>query len=508
MKATHRKNLFGPALALSILLWAGCASGPTSAQVVILYTNDIHASFEPEKPKDRDELSGGILALDAMVRKIRSEEKDVLLLDAGDALAGHPVSAMEYAGVPGGAIFEMMSLVGYDAMELGNHDFDNGQEALAGLVKMARFQVLCANVDREDGGILCEGVAPSRVVEVGGVKIGLVGLVMENLAEVTSRKNTAGLRVRPPVEVARRIVEELDPQTDLVIAITHQDTEDDVALAEAVPGIDLIVGGHDHTALPRPRVVGGTLICKAGCKARQLGRLEVVVEGDRIARYENALLDLPHRPEEAGKELASLVDGLKKELDAKYQVPIGELKEGWVRNYYDESNLGDWVAASYAAAAGAQVGFVNSGSLRTDVPAGTLTVGDVVEVAPFYNTIAVFDVTGDELLSICRYNAGAAASQDHGILQVAGLAYSWRQTEPGEVEVLSATVGGVPVDPAATYRCASSDFVVFDQPEKYLGMIPAKRENLYLVTYEVLVETVRREREISVARDRRISRAP
>lgn len=470
--------------------------------LTILYTNDIHAHFEPKQGKEGP--SGGFLALDAQVRQVREKRPSVLLLDAGDTISGHPITYEVHQGVQGGAITAMMNLVGYDAMELGNHDFDNGQPALRGMIELARFQMLCANLATEEGQPFHPRVKPYQVFERGGAKIGVFGLILENLKRTTARENTVGLNVQALAPVARKMIAELDPQTDLIVCLSHQGSDEDLELARAVPGIDVIIGGHDHRAFPKPKKVGETLVCQAGSYLRTLGRLDLKVKDDRVASYFNRLLPLPPLPDKAGGELKQLVEVYQTKLNARLKAPIGKLELPWRRDYYGESNLGDWVADAFVKATGADFGLVNSGSLRTDLAAGTITVGDVMEIMPFKNMLCNFRVSGAELRRICERNAWAAVNRAHGVLQVAGLRYRYQETEDGKVEVLSVKLGEKDVQDDAHYTGVCVDFIVFDQPDKYFGFAPSERKRLEIVAHDALVEEVKRQATITPKRDDRI----
>lgn len=504
------------AIALSVVLFTACttaSAGPKTdapeaptggRRLTLLYTNDMHAAFLSGANRGK---GSGILAIDAAARAVRAEGGNVLMVDAGDVLSGHPVSAIEFEGVTGGALYRMVNLVGYDVLGLGNHDFDNGFETLGKLLKIADRPVVCANLTRADGSPLFPGIEPTRIVEIGGLKVGFMGLVLEKLKGTTARENTVDVVVESPIEAARRHLAALDAATDLIVVIAHEGLDADEELVRAVPGIDVIIAGHDHHRTEQPHRVGDTLIVEAGSDMRALGRLDLVVADDRVKSSHNHLITLPSDESGAGPELHELVAGLHERLDAELGVEIGHLDEAWRRNYYGESNLGDWVTDVFREATGAEVGFVNSGGLRKDHPAGTITLGSAMSIVPFRNDVCTFQVTGAQLKAICQHNAWAAAVEDHGILQVSGVAYTWRKVGEDQAEVVSVTVNGEPVDDARTYTCATSDFVVFDQPDKYLGLVPEQREHGYQHVQEVFIAAVRRQKRIAVATEGRIRQA-
>jgi 2',3'-cyclic-nucleotide 2'-phosphodiesterase (5'-nucleotidase family) len=240
---TSRGSLTALVLALGALcVFVGVsvdAAEPRLAKVRIVHTNDLHGHLE------------NAAAIAAFVRAERKSSDAVLVLDAGDGITGTPVSTL-YRGVP---IFEVMSRMGYDAGTLGNHEFDHGSGAIATFRDAADFPLLCANADGPDGLPLAD--AASHVFQVGSLKIGVLGLVTDRVPSMTVGAATVGCRFEAPLEAARRLVPELRKRCDLLVLLTHVGVEVDAALAAAIPGVDVVIGGHTHTKLDRPLAVKG-----------------------------------------------------------------------------------------------------------------------------------------------------------------------------------------------------------------------------------------------------------
>jgi 5'-nucleotidase len=279
----RREFLAGTAaLGATLLSTRGYAAvGPTD-RVTLLHTNDTHSRLEPFE-KGKLQGQGGIARRAALIARIRREQPHTLVLDAGDIFQGTPY----YNAFGGCAEFETMTAAGYDAVTLGNHDFDKGVDALVAAMAFARFSFLNANFDIDDPGLRSR-VVPSEVRVVGGRRIGLFGLGVsfKNLVSAALHK---GVRYRTPAPVARETVERLrrDEGVDAVVLISHlgyfgHDGEPgDVDLAEAVPGIDLIVGGHTHTFLEaphwvRPKTPQACAIVQVGSSGTHLGQVDLV----------------------------------------------------------------------------------------------------------------------------------------------------------------------------------------------------------------------------------------
>lgn len=223
--------------------------------LTILHTNDLHGRLRPEGVE--------------IIRREKASEGDCLLLDAGDAIASGNISYR-----PGGEpALALMSEAGYDAMGMGNREFHFLKPGLHSKVKLARFPVLCANV--EGAGDLIQA---SMIVEVGGYRVALFGLTVPMITKKMLASRFSPYRFEDPIETAKEIVPALRDQADIVIAVTHIGIKADEALAQEVPGIDLIVGGHTHSALHKPLMIGGTSIVQAGWFAHFLGKVQITGE--------------------------------------------------------------------------------------------------------------------------------------------------------------------------------------------------------------------------------------
>ena len=445
------------------------------------------------------------MALAARVTAIRSGGP-TLLLDAGDLMTGTPISTLDYQGVAGGAIVELMNRVGYDAMALGNHEFDLGRAACTAAIGRARFPVLCANLADSTGELFTARDGGTVILERGGVRIAIIGLILDDLARVVPRSVITGLTVRPSIQVAREQVAKLDPVSDLIVVLTHQGLEASKNLARAVPGIDVIVAGHDHDLTREPIEQSGVLIVETGSRLERLGRLDLRVERDEVTDYRYELIDLVAEEASGGPEIEPvrvLVDEMDRQIQADYGQVLAELLTPFERRPRSESNLGDWVTDALRQAGGAEFAVTNSSGLRTDVAAGPLTKRELYGVAPFPNVLCTFLATGEDLLDFARSNARKALGREHGessIVQVSGLSYSYDR----KGRVADLRVGGRPVQPDSVYQGASHDFLVLSQFERYLGFEPrAVQVSTRLVT-DVLYAAARAQGRIDTRVEGRI----
>jgi 5'-nucleotidase len=273
-------SLLGPGL-----LTSASAAG-RQVRLTILHTNDMHSRIDPF-PAGGGQWAdqGGMARRAALVAKIRQEQPNVLLLDAGDIWQGTP-----YFNFFGGELeFKLMSQMNYDAATLGNHDFDNGLGGLERQLPFAQFPFIIANYDFSQTPLKGR-FQPYKVFEKQGVRIGVFGLGIE-LSGLVGDKNFGGTKYLDPIAVAKEQVQHLRgaEKCDLVICLSHLGYKyesakvDDHKLAATVPGIDLILGGHTHTFLDTPTVVEGgqgqrTLINQVGWSGIKLGRIDYVFD--------------------------------------------------------------------------------------------------------------------------------------------------------------------------------------------------------------------------------------
>lgn len=282
MNPNRREALTGLVVAAGLLSTRNARGEAATDRVTLLHTNDTHSRLDPFENGKLAGL-GGIARRATLIRRIRAQNPHTLVLDAGDTFQGTPY----YNTFAGHAEFESMSAAGYDCVTLGNHDFDKGVEGLVSAMQKARFTFVCANYDIDPPDLRAR-VAPYEVRVVGGRRIGLFGMGV-GFKNLVANNLHAGVRYRPAVAVGREMVRTLRARegVDAVVLLSHlgyfghEDEPGDVEFAEAVPGIDVIVGGHTHSFLDKPHVVdhktgGRTHIVQVGFAGTHLGQVDLI----------------------------------------------------------------------------------------------------------------------------------------------------------------------------------------------------------------------------------------
>jgi 5'-nucleotidase len=292
---------FNPASSWSAFATPLLQPGKDETLITILHTNDVHSQIDPLPANDRNAGKGGVARRATLVKRIRAENPNTLLIDAGDAFQGTPY----FNFYKGEVEYKAMSAIGYDVGTLGNHDFDNGVEGLAAAMKFATFEFVSTNYDVR-GTVIESRVKPYVVHELAGVRIGIFGLGISPEGLITP-ENFKGIKYYEPVKVSRgavRVLRERE-RCAMVVCASHlgyypnpkSNEIGDTQVAAQVDGIDFIASGHTHTFMDKPVITkqpsgGNTIIFQVGKSGIYLGRVDFTVKANKVTAYAGQLLDL------------------------------------------------------------------------------------------------------------------------------------------------------------------------------------------------------------------------
>ena len=436
-------------------------------EVVLLFTNDFESAFDPIPAYWRDDIEylGGAAELTTMIDSIRNAEEIVYLFDAGDMFTGTLSNRTK-----GELLMEMMITMGYDAMAIGNHEFDYGWRNFRKQMFRVPFPMLGANIFYKGSSIPFS--QPSAVIEKKGFRLGVIGAIGQDARSVVIASNVDSLDFKDPIPAVRNEVDKLKDQVDLVVLLTHQgktgpmqtdqeahpelwrDFEEDIALSGAVKGIDVHFGGHAHRGIDPPYVhpQNGTIIMQTFGHATRLGYLKL-----KINTATNELLD------HDGKLLLVesekyLPDPIMKSKLEHYRSQYPELQEivcrseiRLVRHYNLESDLGNLFSDILRSAMQVDVAFFNSGGIRADIPEGEVTVAHMLDAFPFQDRIWTMEMTGRQIQQVLEQGF----TLERGIIQTSGLTAHYNpQAEKGN-RLIDLTIGGNPVVENQLYRVAT-----------------------------------------------------
>src|SRR5262249_34462504 len=410
----HRITLFLLVAITSILLTeiAGFVSRAQQSplrQVTILYTNDFHSAFDPIPAywlKGSPKL-GGAAQLTTLIKQIRHREQTVFLFDTGDMFTGMLSNLTR-----GEALMEMMMSMEYDAMAIGNHEFDYGADNFLKQMNRVPFPVLGANIFYKDTKHPYS--RPYTILERNGIRLGVIGIIGQDARSVALPSGITHLDFLDPIPIVREAVKELKPQVDLIVVLAHQgktgpmqtdaearpevqrDFDEDIRLCGEVEGIDVFVGGHAHRGIETPYVhpKTGTLIVQTYGYGTRLGYLKLRLQGKKVVAHSGELLKVWSDKLPPDAAVAAQVRHYKEQVARVIGKVVGRARVRLVRDYNRESSLGDFVADVMLETSGADVAYENAGGLRADLPQGSVTNGNVLDALPFLNSLVVCEMTG------------------------------------------------------------------------------------------------------------------
>ena len=505
-----------------------------SYKLTILHTNDNHGRFWNNRHGEY-----GMAARKTLVDSIRAEVSSaggqLLLLSGGDINTGVPESDLQDAEPD----FKAMGFIGYDAMALGNHEFDNELSVIRQQQKWVDFPFLAANI--YDATTKKRLFKPYQVFQKGALRIGVMGLTTEDTKKLGNPEFMSNISFTKPVDEAKKVVAELEQKTDVIIAATHMghyqdagfgiNAPGDVTLARSVAGIDMIIGGHSQDPVCAdaqgamitkykagmaclPDTQNGTLIMQAHEWGKYVGRADLEFKNGELSlvSYQLIPVNLKKKVKNAeGKkvrvlvgeaiaedtELKAFLTPYQEQGQEKLQQKIGSV-DGKLEGDRDKvrfvpTNMGHLIALSQMQKVGADLAVMNSGGIRDSIAQGDITYKDVLKVQPFANVVSSVELNGTELL---EYLAAVAAKPiDSGAFaQFAGV-----DLVITKGELKSATIKGEAIDSAKTYRMAINSYIAsggdkYPPLNKHAGYV-----NSGFVDADVLKEYIQSNSPLSAA---------
>jgi 5'-nucleotidase/UDP-sugar diphosphatase len=463
--------------AAALSLTAGMAAADYS--ITILHTNDFHARFEPISKYDgpcgaedntEGKCFGGTARLVTAIAEARGRTNNSILVDGGDQFQG----TLFYSYYKGKMAAEMMNKLGYDGMTVGNHEFDDGPEVLAGFMDAINFPILMSNADVSAEPLLAGKLAKSTVIERGGEKIGMIGLTPQDTDELASPGDNVNFS--DPIAAVQGEVDKLTAQgVNKIIVLSHSSYGVDQKVAAGTTGVDVIVGGHSNTLLsntneraqgPYPTMVGATAIVQAYAYGKYLGELNVTFDDAgniTEAKGEPILIDAGVNEDATTVARVAELAAPLEEIRNKVVAQTAEAIEG-DRSVCraQECAMGNLIADAMLARVadqGITVAIQNGGGIRSSIDAGEVTMGEVLTVLPFQNTLSTFQVTGAVLVEALENGVGQVEEGAGRFPQVAGMTFAFDGAAEAGSRVSDVMIGGEAVDLAKVYGVVSNNYV-------------------------------------------------
>ena len=486
-------------LSLLLACAAGCTQLPPSAlptqpavKITILHTNDHHGRFWKNADGEYG-MAARKTVIDAIRKEVTADGGYSLLLDGGDVNTGVPESDLQDA-VPD---FKGMNLLGYDAMAVGNHEFDKSPQVLRLQRRIAKFPMLSANIYQGTERLF----DPYKIFTLGGVRVAVMGLTTEDTKRLTHPENTKNIEFRNAIAEAARLVPELQSKADVIIAATHMGhyadgrhgslAPGDVEMARAVKGLHLVVGGHSQNpacmraenVLDTGYVPGtpclpdrqnGTWIVQAHEWGKYVGRadFEYVNGAFKLLRYNLVPVNLKRKTQQPDgtytlqpytadiPEDPAMLDMLlphqtfgQQQLLVRVGSSDGRLEGDRTVIRKQATALGVLIGTAFMERTQADFAVVNAGGIRESLPAGDISYKDILTVHPFGNSVAVLQLSASEVMEYLRTAAGFTPGAG-GFAHFAGIEM---QITAGQVQ--NVKIRGKALEPNASYRMAINNFM-------------------------------------------------
>ncbi|GAA6182369.1 MULTISPECIES: bifunctional metallophosphatase/5'-nucleotidase [unclassified Shimia] len=464
--------------AAALAVTAGMAAADYTLHIV--HINDLHSRIEPINKYDstcnaednaEGKCFGGYARVATKIADLREQlaGENLLVLDAGDQYQG----SLMYTTYKGDVEIELMEQVGFDAMAVGNHEFDDGPEGLLKLVEGVSFPVISGNLDVSQSNILAGKVANHIVLDVGGEKVAIISALATDTAETSSPGES--VIFQDEIESLQADVDALTAEgVTKIIALNHVGVNKDMEIAAAVSGVDAVVGGHSHTkfsnteegAMAYPTMVGNVPVVQAYAYSKYVGHLTLTFDDAgnvTSATGDTILLDASVAEDEAivarVAELAGPIEEMKTRVVASTSDVIdgdrGSCRAG-------ECAMGNLVAGAMLDRVkdqGVEIAIQNGGGLRASIDAGEVTMGEVLTVLPFQNTLSTFEVSGEAIVAALENGVSKLEDGAGRFAQVAGMSYTFDANAEVGSRISDVMVGDAPIDLAKVYGVVSNNYV-------------------------------------------------
>lgn len=402
--------------------------------------------------------AGGYARTATLIRQIRTETQGrCLFVDCGDTL--HGTGPAQWT--QGAIVVPVLNHIGIELMTPGNWDFGFGPEVLRERIAQMNFPVIACNVEIAASGE--KAFPPTQVREIGGVRVGFIGITTPIVTQTMTRKFGAGLRFNEPPDTLPRCIEKLrrEDKAELIVVVSHLGFAQDVKLAKEVEGIAVILSAHTHNRISQAIVVGRTILIQSGFDGTLLGRLDLAVRDGHVCEFRHQLLEVAEDVP-VDTETQALVDVQLAPFREQLGEVVGQTAVPLNRMTVLESTMDNVITDAYLALTGAEVAFSHGWRYGAPVPAGDVTVGDLWQMIPTNPQVMTFELTGAQIrqkleASLESVYAADSYNQKGGyVIRVSGLNAIARLNNPKGTRIEHLDIAGAPYAADRRYRIASA----------------------------------------------------
>lgn len=449
------KSLAPVSRAAAAYLIANAALNDNFKVVTAFVTSDIHGNLIPYTPSGSKVAIGSVARMAKIVNDFRDKFGEVALLDCGDSPYNTNIANL-FEGL---STVTVMNVMGYNATAMGNHDFDYAFSILERNASVANYEFLSNNTVLKNGKTP-DFMKPYIILDIQGVKLGVTGFTDDTSKLYTHWSNTADIDFLPDIETAKKTVAELEPQTDVIIALSHLHSKN--AEAAQIKGIDITVGGGNDLAGP-PTLFGDSYMINPGKHAEALNQININLLNNKIVGVNVSQIFISQNlPEDPG--VAAVVKSYEKNMDKKFKEQVGTAgvdldgERGTVR--LKESNLANAIADSQREFLDADIALQNGGGVRASIKAGKITVGDIISVLPFDNKLMKVEVDGKTVWEALENGVKAYPGAAGQFLQVSGIKYTFDPSKEAGSRIVDITMSdGTKLDLEKKYTVVINDFM-------------------------------------------------
>lgn len=423
--------------------------------ISVIHTNDTHGRVLHNA--ENKEL--GFAKIANIINSVRAKNP-TFVVDNGDTIHGTNYVIMD----KGQALADIYNAIQYDAMAAGNHDFNYGQDQLLALKEQFQFPLISANIMKNGESFL----PPYTIIEKGGKTFGFIGLTATDTAVKTHPNGIKGITFDDEVTTAKKVVRELAGKVDEILVLSHSGYETEIKVADQVPEIAVVFGGHSHTTIETPEKRKYGYVTQSYEHGKALGRANLIFHDDKLIGV-NGFLYRDSTDKQEDQKIAAVIKPYQEKVDKMMGETVANVNvklEGnrlYVRT--QETNLGNLIADALRYALDTDIALTNGGGIRATIEAGNVKRKDIYAAFPFDNTAVKVVLTGAEIKAALEHSVrlfnpdDIKASENGGFLHVSGLTFTFDPTKPAGGRVQEVVINGAALEADKTYTVATNDFI-------------------------------------------------